>query len=698
MSMEDIGRDSAESIRSIGPNPPSLSQDEKMILGLGIKFIGPDRTMIPEDPKHIANSHARDFESMIQRRVFFGHNDKDSDKNYERIYFRYAWMPKTDFRPDIITNWDPLSREQRNLVLDVADAESSLLFREFYGQRAASQPLPDTFKRGIRSLSRRITNGEIIVTLCDKNLGFVVLNRQAYVDAVLEHLADRSTYSIVGKDPEDLRTSFQGHYITEFERLVSRLDKGLSQKLLKATLSTSKNSQVFKVIIKIHKMSGDFTKLKTRPITPAVGFYTSVLSRFISDLLVLTLPMVKSYVRDATDAAQKLIQVNCDATELFSVTGDIPSMFTNVPMDTQSIMAVIDFVLYLVKKNSPSTLTAWPTRGFLIDAVKLVCKFNVISGPDQKLYLQTEGLAMGTSLAAAFASLSIAAREEMFLNLYGQHFLIWLRFADDIYALSHADKAALSTSILKHFCSDVPKLNDVPWEIVPATSGAIFLDVRVSLCNTRIAGRNLMVTSVYQKELNRYQYLPFYSWHLSHMIRSWVASETQRYARLCFHKQDFVNIITQFKARLRARGYPPHVIHEEINKIDYESVQHETLHLKVKLSDCNFCKVQAAAPNLNLTSLAAPFANPNQSTRYAELEQTQEGGDVQSSRKFLALTAVQPLVERRKIINRLLTKGFNKAEEIAGLDNSRIQIAWKTPRNLSGVFADCNRKSLVQRR
>ena len=55
-----------------------------------------------------------------------------------------------------------------------------------------------------------------------------------------------------------------------------------------------------------------------------------------------------------------------------------------------------------------------------------------------------------------------------------------------------------------------------------------------------------------------------------------------------------------------ARGYPPHVVDEEIAKVDYDSVQHETLHMEVKLPDCALCNAQAAthpnpiAPNLNL--------------------------------------------------------------------------------------------------
>lgn len=660
-----------------------------MVLGLGTKYIGQDGSMIPMKPEYEANLQATAFEILLQRRLFFGDKIEDSAKGHKKE----SWIPRSTFKPSETEVWTSVTDEQRLAAIDVADAESNRILRSFYVKASTSSPLPEKLKRGLRSLIKRIASGEIIVTLCDKNLGFVVLSRQTYVDAVLEHLADKTTYEIIGIDTIETRTEYKNRYLAELESLTARLGKGPQRKLMAATRSTAKDTQVFKVIIKIHKMSGDFTKLKTRPITPAVGFYTSVLSRYISDFLVQALPLVQSYVRDATDAAQKLIQVKCGDAELTSITGDIPSMFTNVPMDRANVTIVIDYVLKLVQRNAPETLTTWPDRLFLVDAVLLVCKFNVITGPNGRLYRQTEGLAMGTSLAAAFASLAIAAREEMFLNLFRQHFLIWLRFADDIYALSNSERTTILDSI-KHFCSDVPKLNEVPWEFVNARKEAVFLDVRVSLCSSRVAGVNLMVTSLYQKELNRYQYLPYYSCHPIHMIRSWVASETMRYARLCFHRQDFMEIIILFKARLKARGYPPHVIDDEINKVDYVLVQHETLHLVVKLSDCVFCEAQAAAHPTPFVPTSS--AHPNQPAHRAKVAKIREGDDAVESYRYLMLTALQPLVEHKKDIARSLNRGLQKAERIASLEKSNIRIAWKTPRNLSSVFADSNRKSLVQ--
>ena len=91
-------------------------------------------------------------------------------------------------------------------------------------------------------------------------------------------------------------------------------------------------------------------------------------------------------------------------------------------------------------------------------------------------------------------------------------------------------------------------------------------------------------------------------------------------------------------------------------------------------------------------------AHPNRPGHSAKVAKIREGDDVVESHRYLTLTALQPLVEHKKDVARSLNRGLHKAEGIAGLTKSNIRIAWKTPKNLSSVFSDSNRKSLVQLR
>ena len=183
------------------------------------------------------------------------------------------------------------------------------------------------------------------------------------------------------------------------------------------------------------------------------------------------------------------------------------------------------------------------------------------------------------------------------------------------------------------------------------------------------------------------------------MIRSWVASETQRYARLCFHKHDFLEILTLFRARLKARGYPPHVINEGIDKVDYVSVQHDTLHFKVKLPDCAICIAQTATQPQHLclnSSSSSTQAVYDTGSGLKRPKRFQEEVSTES-RRYLTFMAKSPLADHRQELTRSLSRGLNKAENLAGLPLSTISVAWKTGKNLSTVLADSNRKSLLQR-
>jgi hypothetical protein len=65
-----------------------------------------------------------------------------------------------------------------------------------------------------------------------------------------------------------------------------------------------------------------------------------------------------------------------------------------------------------------------------------------------------------------------------------------------------------------------------------------------------------LVTSVYQKALNAYLYIPWNSCHLLDSKRAWVKGELIRYVQICSKESDFANIQRDFLVRLCERGYP----------------------------------------------------------------------------------------------------------------------------------------------
>lgn len=64
--------------------------------------------------------------------------------------------------------------------------------------------------------------------------------------------------------------------------------------------------------------------------------------------------------------------------------------------------------------------------------MNLVLKNNVFEF-NEKFYLQTQGTAMGTKMAPAYANLFMGKLEERLRQIGNKHILLWRRFIDDIF-------------------------------------------------------------------------------------------------------------------------------------------------------------------------------------------------------------------------------------------------------------------------
>ncbi|KAJ7733883.1 hypothetical protein B0H14DRAFT_3517257 [Mycena olivaceomarginata] len=80
----------------------------------------------------------------------------------------------------------------------------------------------------------------------------------------------------------------------------------------------------------------------------------------------------------------------------------------------------------------------------------------------------------------------------------------------------------------------------------------------------------VLVTSVYQKALNAYLYIPWNSCHSLNSKHAWVKGELIHYVRICSKESDFTNIQKDFLVRLRERGYPGRWLEGVFEEIRYK--------------------------------------------------------------------------------------------------------------------------------
>ena len=77
--------------------------------------------------------------------------------------------------------------------------------------------------------------------------------------------------------------------------------------------------------------------------------------------------------------------------------------------------------------------------------------------------------------------------------------------------------------------------------------------------------------SVFQKEENKYMYIPSKSGHQKHTIWNFVIGELRRYVRICTQEISFVRVKNKFFKRLRLRGYKKFFLKRLFGKVKYSS-------------------------------------------------------------------------------------------------------------------------------
>lgn len=212
-SIEKLSYMWKDSVRSIGSDMPFVSDLERMILACGGKFLCDDELFIDKDPARDLLKYSKAVDLALSRRGFFGDNES-SEKATKK------WKHTSTFDPKegrSLQEWD-LEDRDRDLVIDSINSSVRSLYQQFYNEDKPREQLPLRLREGLQSLIDRMERGEIVVANCDKNLGFVVLSRETYTEAVMGHLSDSNTYALIGEDTDNARIEYKKRYTTELQR------------------------------------------------------------------------------------------------------------------------------------------------------------------------------------------------------------------------------------------------------------------------------------------------------------------------------------------------------------------------------------------------------------------------------------------------------------------------------------------------
>jgi hypothetical protein len=192
-------------------------------------------------------------------------------------------------------------------------------------------------------------------------------------------------------------------------------------------------------------------------------------------------------------------------------------------------------------------------RAFL----EFVLKHNVVSVQGRQ-YKQIFGGAMGTNCMPPAAQIYLARKwEALAKQRMGAAFpKMFRRFIDDGFVIFEGSETELLafTELLNGLLPNIRITKSYSRFQVD------FLDLVVYKCMddavTSPDGTVRLKVRTHQKELNRYLYIPFHSFHPRGMFKSFINAELIRYIVTNSDEWWFDCMVRKFTHRLRQRGYP----------------------------------------------------------------------------------------------------------------------------------------------
>ena len=181
-----------------------------------------------------------------------------------------------------------------------------------------------------------------------------------------------------------------------------------------------------------------------------------------------------------------------------------------------------------------------------------------------KHYLQTHGTAMGTKVAVAFANIFMSVIETEIILHSSIKPLVWKRYIDDIFSLWNIDRKDIDL-FLEQANNYHPTIKFTA-EI--SDTEITYLDTCVYK-GQRFKRESILDVRTHFKPTESFQYTEFSSCHPPGVWKGVIKGEALRLLRTNSSEKTFEENTTQFKRRLRPRGYPDNLSKKILSEVNF---------------------------------------------------------------------------------------------------------------------------------
>jgi hypothetical protein len=365
---------------------------------------------------------------------------------------------------------------------------------------------------------------DIVFKPTDKNLGLCAISILDYNDMVMDHLDNTTNYKLVADTGPTARLLLS-KLINDFE--IFKINTFWKQKE-RSCINHNYNFKwpKFHCLPKLHKTG----PIKGRPIAGQIEWITTPVSRILDNRLQKELYQFPAILPNSYALVKDLSIFNTTSyinnPNIWIITGDIESLYPNINLE----------ILYDIIDRIDITCVA---------LTEFICKNSYLTYNDL-IYHQLHGIPMGTNAAVTLANMYVGFLIDRYIA--NNPLVHWYkRYIDDLFILWTGSMTQWNS-----MKNSIQRLLKIPihWDD-PHKSQGIFLDLQISRCP--YSGH--FITSIYQKQLNKYHYITPLSSHAPHMFSGFIKGELTRYARLCNTPFGYENIKHLFYQRLIQRGY-----------------------------------------------------------------------------------------------------------------------------------------------
>ena len=322
-------------------------------------------------------------------------------------------MKKTSVHPfHVKSTWQPpvqnsvaLENYLEETKLEIAPA----IFRPQFDNISANE------SNAISTLKR---NSKINLKKADKGTTTVILDTAQKIDEGLQQLSNDKFY-------KPLSSPIVHSTARKAKELVNKLYRSghidlMTLKWLTIGLKQPRIPE-FYTLTKIHKKTP-----VGRPIVSGSSGPTERISSFVDSLLQPIAIKQEFYMKDNTDFIN-FIENTQIPDNVALATLDVSSVYTNIPQEEG-----IDVVCRFYEDHYEQKLPI-PTND-LRELMRLILEENSFKF-NEKHFVQTHGIAMGTKMAVAFSVIFMADLEKRLLAASPLKPFVWKRFIDDIFSL-----------------------------------------------------------------------------------------------------------------------------------------------------------------------------------------------------------------------------------------------------------------------